>query len=157
MKISLGPGPSRAGLENHRNWPSRAELKLNRAGRASRILEPFWAGPDHEKLARFEPWGVLSKRELLSRTKVLHNYSPYFRFQTYHLHAQTHAQILTLTIVHVPLMFLLLLFFLVLQCIKIYIIFNNTSFFQFFENFFFMYMYVCHVEILIFEKNLTNR
>jgi hypothetical protein len=51
MKISVGPGPGRVGLENH-----RAELKLNRAERASRILGPFWAGPGHEKVAHFEPW-----------------------------------------------------------------------------------------------------
>ncbi len=36
----------------------RAELKLNRIGRASRILGPLWAGPGHEKVARFEPWCV---------------------------------------------------------------------------------------------------
>ncbi len=50
MKITFGPGPGQAGLENR-----RAELKLNRARLASRILGPLWAGPGHEKVARFEP------------------------------------------------------------------------------------------------------
>ena len=46
---------ARAGPGGPKKSTGRAELKLNRAGRAWRKAGPLWAGPGHKKVARFEP------------------------------------------------------------------------------------------------------
>jgi hypothetical protein len=49
-------GPGRTGPGGLHDSPGRAELKLNRAGRAFTISGPLRAGPGYKKLARFDPW-----------------------------------------------------------------------------------------------------
>ncbi len=58
MKISLGPGSGRVGLESHWAGPGRAELKLNRAG------------PGHFFVTRFEPWDLCLVKKAVSAIPV---------------------------------------------------------------------------------------